>query len=154
MHDDELLGSPILSLPRDMFRYGYGYQLLASGYTGCTMVHSSVQLDSHYRNNMLARNKSTHHAYPAIKGARHWSTKGAFFENVIFLGILLSVQKVYSNLQVNRFFGISLSTYTEIVLKNVLSRSKNPPGTPKFARKLSSTHARVTIHRNSTQKHN
>ena len=29
--------------------------------------------------------------YPAIKGARHWATKGKFLENVVFLAIL-SVQ--------------------------------------------------------------
>ena len=31
-------------------------------------------------------------AHPATKGATHWATKQLVFENVIFLGILLSVQ--------------------------------------------------------------
>ena len=38
----------------------------------------------------LATNQLITH--PAIKDARHWATKGTFFENVVFLGILLSVQ--------------------------------------------------------------
>ena len=52
----------------------------------------------------------------------------------------------------NRLQSISVSRYTEIVLKNVLRRSKNPLGTLKFARKLSPGHQRVVVHRNSHQK--
>ena len=44
---------------------------------------------------------------------------------------------------VNRLLSISVSRYAEIVLKNVLSRSKNTSGTNKFAMKLSSGHERV-----------
>ena len=45
-----------------------------------------------------------------------------------------------------------MSRYTEVVLKNVLSGSKNLTGTLKFAGMLSPGHQRVAVHRKSPQK--
>ena len=42
---------------------------------------------------------------------------------------------------------MNMSRYTEIVLENVISRSKNHPGTLKYARKLLPGYERVTVHR-------
>ena len=62
------------------------------------------------------------------------------------------IRATNSDLRRNRLLGFDVSWYTEIVLENVINGSKNLPGTLKFARKLSSGHQRITVHRNSTQK--
>ena len=75
-------------------------QLLASGYTGCTLACSTLACgftaaDSKRTIGFLLRfpaiwreqtsettcrfATSTHHEYPEIKGARQWATKGTFF---------------------------------------------------------------------------
>ena len=124
---------PVISNPR----YGYGFaaserfnwlRIGVRFICGRQRAYNSILTtvpcnleETDHRNDIPARNKSTLRADPAIKGARHWVTKGMFFENVIYLGIILSMQKIYSNLQRNRLFSISVSPYTEIVPKNVLS---------------------------------
>ena len=47
---------------------------------------------------------------------------------------------------------MSVSPYTEVVLQNVLSGSKNLPDTVRFARKLSPGHDRIALHRSNPPK--
>ena len=56
---------------------------------------------------------------------------GTCFGNVVFWGSSRATGTL--KLRVNRHLGISVSPYTEIILKNVLGRLKNLPDTLKVA---------------------
>ena len=72
--------------------------------------------------------------YRGIRGEWHCKTKGTFFVNVVFWGSFRAVGTF--KFRVNRQLGISVSPYTEIILKNVLGGSKNLPDNSKLRYRL------------------